>query len=159
MADKLNPVATLAALPLTRKERRPGQGADETNVSRALGLTRLGASYFVVRPGESAFPFHAHLGEDELIYIIEGEGTYRFGTEAYPVRAGDMLGAPAGGRDRAHQLTNSGTAPLRYFCVSDLPSVNVSELPDMGEVVINVRSPDGGHARPTLRLPHSESGR
>ena len=76
MADTLNPVATLAALPLTRKDRRPGQGSDETNVSRAIGLTRLGASYFVVRPGESAFPYHVHYGEDELSLEIvdDGEG-------------------------------------------------------------------------------------
>jgi uncharacterized cupin superfamily protein len=157
MADTLNPVATLAALPLTRKDRRPGQGSDETNVSRAIGLSRLGASYFVVRPGESAFPYHVHYGEDELIYIIEGEGTYRFGEASYAVKAGELLGAPAGGLDRAHQLTNTGTTPLRYFCVSDLPPVNVGDLPEVGELVINVRNPDGTQSRPTLRFPRPEA--
>ena len=159
MAERLNPVATLASLPLTRKDRRTGQGSDETNISRSLGLTRLGASYFEVRPGESAFPYHVHYGEDELIYIIEGAGTYRFGEETYSVRAGDMLGAPAGGPDRAHQLINSGATTLKYFCVSDLPPVNVGDLPEVGELVINVRRADGTQAVPTIRIPRPEPAR
>ena len=154
----LNPVATLSALPLTRKDRRPGQGSDEANVSRALGLKRLGASYFEVRPGEAAFPYHVHYGEDELIYIIAGEGTYRFGDREFAVRAGDMLGAPAGGLEYAHQLTNTGTTTLKYFCVSDLPPVNVGELPEVGELVINVRNPDGTQRQPTMRLPRPGGG-
>jgi uncharacterized cupin superfamily protein len=157
VADKLNPVATLASLPLTRKDRRAGQGSDETNVSRALGLTRLGAAYFEVRPGESAFPYHVHYGEDELIYIVEGEGTYRFGEESYAVKAGDMLGAPAGGVERAHQLINSGATTLKYFCVSDLPTINIGNLPEVDELVINVRKPDGTQAIPTIRMPRPES--
>ncbi|HWA20041.1 MAG TPA: cupin domain-containing protein [Devosia sp.] len=156
MPAPLHPVATLSALPLVRKDRRPGQGADETNVSRALGLKRLGASYFVVRPGESAFPYHVHYGEDELIYVIEGEGTYRFGDQSYAVSAGDMLSAPAGGLENAHQLTNTGNGPLRYFCVSDLPPVNVGDLPEVGELVINVRAPDGTQSVPTIRIPRPE---
>jgi len=156
-AAPFNPVATLRALPLTRKDRRPGQGSDETNVSRAIGLKRLGASYFEVRPGEAAFPYHVHLGEDELIYIIEGEGTYRFGEETYAVKAGDMLGAPAGGVGYAHQLINSGAATLRYFCVSDLPTINVGNLPEVDELVINVRNADGTQSLPTIRLPRPES--
>ena len=152
-AAPFNPVTTLSALPLTRKERRPGQGADETNVSRMIGLTRLGASYFEVRPGEAAFPYHTHYGEDELIYVIEGEGTYRFGGASYAVKAGDMIAGPAGGLEHARQLTNTGTGTLKYFCVSDLPTVNVGELPEVGEYVINVRGPDGTQRTPTIRLP------
>lgn len=153
MSTPFKPVATLSALPLTRKDRRPGQGSDETNVSRALGLKRLGATYFEVRPGEAAFPFHTHYGEDELIYVIEGEGTYRFAEDTYAVKAGDMLSGPAGGREHARQLTNTGTKTLKYFCISDLPTINVGELPEVGEYVINVRGADGGQTVPTIRLP------
>jgi uncharacterized cupin superfamily protein len=157
MAVPFNPVATLSALPLTRRDRRPGQGSDEANVSRAIGLKRLGASYFEVRPGESAFPYHVHLGEDELIYIVEGEGTYRFGKQNYAVKAGDMLGAPAGGVDYAHQLINSGERTLKYFCISDLPPINIGNLPEVDEMVINVRNADGTQTLPTIRLPRPEA--
>ena len=56
---------------------------------------------------------------DELFIILEGEGTYRFGDESYPVKAGDVLGAPAGGSETAHQIINTGTVPLRYFAHLD----------------------------------------
>lgn len=152
MAGKLNPVASLADLPLTRRDRHPGVGSDETNVSRALGLTQLGASYFEVKPGESAFPLHAHYLEDEIIYVIAGEGTYRFGSEAYPVQAGDFLSAPAGRADVAHQLTNSGAATLKYLCISNLPETNVVELPELGVLRIHSRKP-GGPPRVELPMP------
>ncbi len=152
MTDKLNPVLSLAGLALKRRERDPGIGADETNVSRGLGLSQLGASYFEVRPGESAFHFHVHYQEDELIFVVEGEGTYRFGVEVYPVKAGDFLSAPAGRADMAHQLTNSGTGTLKYFCVSSLPEINIVELPDLGVLRIFSRKP-GGPARLELPLP------
>lgn len=155
--EKLNPVATISALPLKRRDLNAGLGADETNLSRALGLTQLGASYFEVRPGESAFPFHVHYLEDEIIYVIAGTGSYRFGTETYAVKAGDFLSAPAGRAEMAHQLTNSGTETLKYICVSNLPETNVVELPDLGVLRVNHRKP-GGYERVELAKPPANGG-
>ena len=152
MTDTLKPVASVDALPLKRRDWDNGIGADETNVSRALGLTELGASYFEVRPGDSAFPFHVHYQEDEIIFIIDGEGTYRFGSDSYAVRAGDILSAPKGRAEMAHQLTNSGERALKYICVSSLPEINVVELPELGVLRINSRKP-GGPARVELKKP------
>jgi uncharacterized cupin superfamily protein len=147
----LTPVATIGALELKRRDWEPGIGADETNVSRPMGLTQLGASYFEVKPGESAFPFHVHYQEDELIYLIGGQGTYRFGDRSYAVKAGDILSAPAGRAEMAHQLTNSGSETLKYLCVSSLPEINVVELPEKGVLRISSRRP-GGPARVELKL-------
>jgi uncharacterized cupin superfamily protein len=158
MTDKFNPVLPLAGLTLKRRERDLGIGADETNISRGLGLTQLGASYFEVRPEESAFHFHVHYQEDELIFVIDGEGTYRFGSEAYPVKAGDFLSAPAGRAEMAHQLINSGTRTLKYFCVSNLPELNVVELPALGLLRIFSRKP-GGPTRLELPMPGNAGGK
>lgn len=153
MSEKpLQPVISIADLALRRRDWGDGIGADETNVSRAMGLSRLGASYFEVRPGEAGFPFHVHYQEDELIFIIEGEGTYRFGDSTYPVKAGDFLSAPAGRAEVAHQLVNTGDRTLRYFCVANYMDTNVVELPELGVVRISSRVP-GGPAR--LEFPLS----
>ncbi len=148
----LNPVVSVSGLTLKRRDWDPGIGANETNVSRPMGLTQLGASYFEVAPGEAAFPFHVHYQEDELIYVIAGEGTYRFGTASYPVKPGDILSAPAGREEVAHQLVNSGTETLKYICVSNLPAINVVELPELGVLRISSRVP-GGPARVELKKP------
>ena len=49
--------------------------------------------------------------EDEMFVILEGQGTCRFGAENYPVAAGEVPGAPRGGVEYPHKLTNTGTCP------------------------------------------------
>lgn len=147
---RFNPVVSLASLPLTRRDRYAGVGSDETNVSRAMRLKSLGASYFEVRPGKSAFPLHAHYLEDEAIFVIDGAGTYRFGDQHYAVKAGDFISAPAGRAELAHQLVNTGTGTLKYLCVSNLPDTNVVELPELGVLRIHDRR-EGGYGSIELK--------
>ena len=108
-------------------------GATVGPIGESLGLTLLGAMLTVVEPGKRAFPFHNHLGNDEMFVILEGEGTYRFGGEEYPVRAGSVCGAPKGGPDRAHQLVNSGDRPLKYIGISTRNDPEIVEYPDSGK--------------------------
>ena len=143
MDKSFEPVIGLSGLTLNRHDRGPGIGADGANFTRAMGLTMLGASYFEVKPGESAFPFHVHYLEDEIIVILEGEGTYRFGDTAHKVTVGDVLGAPAGRAELAHQLTNTGSGTLKYICVANQTETNVVELPEQGVLRVHHRKPDG----------------
>ena len=98
----------------------------------AIGLMGLGCALHVVAPGKRAFPFHAHHVADEMFVILSGEGEYRYGDEIFPVRAGDVIGAPAG--PRAHQLINSGGAELRYLGISTIGSADVVEYPELRKV-------------------------
>ncbi len=95
-----------------------------------LGLGRLGLLRSVVEPGKRAFPFHNHLGTEEAFVILEGEGTYRYGDGEHAVRAGDVCGAPKGGRDTAHQLVNTGDGPLVYIGISSSSDPDIVEYPD-----------------------------
>lgn len=133
-------VVALSELALKRRDLAAGIGSDSSNISRVMGLTQIGASYFEVQPGESAFPLHAHYQEDEIIIVLSGTGTYRFAGENHAVKAGDTLAAPAGRAELAHQLTNSGAETLKYICVSSLPEINVVELPELGVVLIHSRT-------------------
>ena len=99
----------------------------------ALGMSGIGAMFVTVQPGRRAFPFHNHLGNDEMFVILEGEGTYRFGDQDFPVRAGDVCAAPRGGQDAAHQIINSGDKPLKYLGVSTQNDPDVVEYPDSGK--------------------------
>ncbi|MEL6599383.1 MAG: hypothetical protein AAFR40_07620, partial [Pseudomonadota bacterium] len=49
-------------------------GATIAPIGRALGMTGLGCMYVQVEPGKRAFPFHNHLGNDEMFVILEGTG-------------------------------------------------------------------------------------
>ena len=98
----------------------------------AIGLTGLGCALHVVPPGKRAFPFHAHHVADEMFVILSGEGEYRYGDESFPVRAGDVIGAPAG--PRAHRLINTGNAELRYLGISTIGGADIVEYPQLQEV-------------------------
>ena len=103
-------------------------------VGQLLGLQGLGCAVHVVPPGKKAFPFHRHHVMDELFFIVSGKGEYRFGDEMMPVRAGDLVAAPAG--TKAHQLINTGSEDLRYLGISSGSSVDVVDYPDSKKVAM-----------------------
>ncbi|MFT4185593.1 MAG: cupin domain-containing protein [Rhizobium sp.] len=98
-----------------------------------IGLKDLGISYNEVPPGKSGCPFHNHHVEEELFVILDGEGEYRFGTERIAVTKGDVLGAPAGGHETAHQLINTGPGVLTYLAISTKAKTEIVEYPDSGK--------------------------
>ena len=131
---EFSPVVSLSALPLGSYERGSAyQSSDAEGVGVRLGLTRLGATYTEVAPGKSSCPYHVHHGVDEMFVILEGEGVYRFGNRRYRVGAGDVLGAPRGGPEFAHKLTNTGAGTLKYLGISSTADADVCEYPDSGK--------------------------
>jgi uncharacterized cupin superfamily protein len=132
-------------------------GAD-VRIGPMIGVRDLGISYSEVPPGKSGCPFHNHHVEDEIFIILEGEGTYRFGKDAYPIKAGDVLGAPAGGQETAHNLINTGTVPLRYYSISTMATTEVCEYPDSGKFLVSSRTTGNPYDRATLRhLQHLDN--
>jgi uncharacterized cupin superfamily protein len=127
------PVVNIADLKLDRWTQSEFYGAADVRIGPMIGVKDLGISYSEVEPGKSSCPFHNHHVEDEMFIILEGEGTYRFGSESYPIKAGDVLGAPAGGQDTAHQIINTGTTVLRYYGISTMSLADVCEYPDSGK--------------------------
>ena len=140
---KSNPVVTLSALALERYGRGPVFGGMEGQVARRLGLGKLGATYVEVEPGKSLCPFHVHHVVDEMFVLLEGEGEYRFGDETHRVSAGDVLGAPCGGPELAHRLTNVGSGTLKYLAISSMAEADVCEYPDSGKFAVGSGLPDG----------------
>jgi uncharacterized cupin superfamily protein len=114
-------------------------GSVDADIAGPLRLTQLGAALTEVAPGKSCCPFHVHHAEDEMFVILEGEGAYRFGDASYEVRAGHVLGAPRGGPEYAHKLTNTGQGPLRYFSISSKADIEVCEYPDSGKFLVSSR--------------------
>lgn len=127
-------------------------GANVSPLGQALGLKGLGAMLISVEPGRRAFPFHNHLGNDELFIVLEGEGTYRFGNGEYPVRAGSVCAAPRGGPETAHQLINTGAGPLRYLGISTAQDPDVCEYPDSGKYAAFAIAPGPDFRHAHLRV-------
>lgn len=107
---------------------------------KMIGSTGIGVMVTIVPPGKRAFPFHVHHQTHELFVILEGEGSYRFGDQTYPIKAGDVCAAPTGGPEVAHQIVNTGSVPLKYLGISATPAgTEVVEYPDSGKFAVTSR--------------------
>jgi len=131
MTDQKKPILNIEDA--TFMDFKSPNGKFDAKISRmgpVVGAQKLGAMLTVVEPGKRAFPFHVHHDIEEMFYVIEGEGEYRFGAETYPIRQGDLLGAPTGGPERAHQIVNTGSATLKYLSFSTMNKMDIVEYPD-----------------------------
>lgn len=122
--------------------RSPGGrfAAGFASLTDALGARKLGVSLAVVPPGKCAFPKHAHHTNEEMVFILEGAGTWHCGGDSRPVRAGDLVSAPPGDGTTAHQLENTSDAALRYLTFSTREGPEVVEYPDSGKFAVSSRA-------------------
>ena len=101
-------------------------------VGAHIGAQKLGYSFFTVPPGRTAFPYHNHTGNEEMIYIITGDGVLRLGKDELAVSADTVIACPPG--DFPHQLINTGDRELRYLVVSTMAYPDISEYPDSNKI-------------------------
>ena len=141
MTETAKPVINIADVPLRDNAHGEAFAAKIGSFGRMIGSTGMGVMLHVVEPGKKAFPFHAHHMTQELFVILEGEGTYRFGAESYPVKAGDVCAAPTGGPEVAHQIVNTGKTTLKYLGISANPTGtgDVVEYPDSKKFAVSSR--------------------
>jgi uncharacterized cupin superfamily protein len=130
------PIVNLSDLPLDWREKGTRFQVGLAEISQPLGLSAIGATLHVVPAGKTAWPFHRHHGCDELFLVLEGTGEYRVGDRRLPMRAGDCIGAPAGGE--AHQIINSSAAELRYIAFASRGRADVIEYPDSGRLAVDI---------------------
>ena len=65
----------------------------------------------VVAPGDGP-PLHVHAGEEETLYVLEGEVRFRLGDEVHTGSAGSIAFVPRG---TPHAFQNVGDAPARML--------------------------------------------
>lgn len=113
-------------------------------IGSQLGARKLGYNITAVAPGKRAFPFHNHHVNEEMFFVLAGRGEVRIGAEVYSIREGDIIACPAGGRDTAHQIINTGEEELRYLAVSTTESPELVEYPDSGKFGVLAELPEEG---------------
>ncbi len=137
------PAAFAASGPAAEKyDARMGQ------IASALGAVKLGYNVTAVPPGKRAFPCHNHLVNEEMFFVLEGQGEVRIGEATYPIRPGDVIACPAGGAETAHQIRNTGSVDLKYLAVSTKLSPDIAEYPDSGKFGVLADLPPGPDGKP-----------
>jgi uncharacterized cupin superfamily protein len=95
----------------------------------AAGLTRTGLSRYRLGPGERAMPVHVHGDEEELFYVLAGDGLSWQDGRTYAVRAGDCILHRPGAE--AHTIAGAGEG-LDVLAFGSGSDTGVSWLPRTG---------------------------
>jgi len=111
-------------------------------VGAAIDSKMIGFNVTVIAPGKKAFPYHAHRGNEEMFFILEGEGSIRLADGTHKIRKGDFISLPPG-RDSAHQIINDSKAPLKYLAVSTMLSPEAVEYPDSQKIGVTAGTGGG----------------
>jgi uncharacterized cupin superfamily protein len=128
-------VINLSEVPVIELNAPEGSpfGGSRQRAGAAVGSQKLGYSFFTVPPGKAAFPYHTHTTNEEMIYVVAGQGILRLAKEELEVTAGTIIACPPG-TEFPHQLVNTGHEELRYLVVSTMDYPDLSEYPDSNKI-------------------------
>lgn len=121
--------------------------AEFRQLGRPLGAEKLGYQVIDIPEGKKPFPLHFHHANEEMFFVIAGEGTLRDGASERPLRAGDFVCCPPGPGSE-HQILG-GSGGIRVLAVSTRIAPEIVEYPDSDKIgVINPpRSAEGSWLR------------
>ena len=91
----------------------------------AGGLTEMGASHVVLKPGAWSSQRHWHEGEDELLIMLTGEAVLIEDDGRTLLRAGDICAWPKG-VENGHHLVNESGADCSFVAISAGPNTGGS---------------------------------
>ena len=127
---------------ITRRERLK---ADIRESEKGFGFTEYSAlpaglgrhckvSFYELPPRHANYPYHYHLDQEEVFYIISGHGVLKTPDGDRPVQAGDLIFCPSG-EGGAHRLTNtSDTETMVYLDFDTVAAMDVTVYPDSRKI-------------------------
>jgi uncharacterized cupin superfamily protein len=128
----------------------PGYEWHRIRLARRLGGEMLGASVYVLEPGQRSFPYHFHHANEELLIVLEGMVIVRTPEGETPAGRGDALIFTKGPRG-AHQIINRSDGRARYLVISTMVEPEIAEYPDSGNIGVFAGRAPGGAGKGTLQ--------
>jgi uncharacterized cupin superfamily protein len=129
----------------------PGFRVKRARLGHQLGTVRVGISVWELPPGEAAYPYHFHLGEEEVVLVLQGRPALRTPAGWRRVERGEAL-AFGVGEEGAHQLVNDTDEPVRIVAISSQGTADVVIYPDQGLIGAADRRLHGTGLRKSFRL-------
>ena len=109
----------------------PNSYLERASLSRRAGMKRAHVSLGRIPPGKDSFAYHAHLLEEEWLYILSGRGIAEIDGEEHEVGPGDFIGFPT--PSVAHLLKNPFDEDLTYLMGGEDLPMDVVEFPRLGQ--------------------------
>lgn len=129
---------------------QPGYRWRRIRIARRLGGEMLGASIYLIEPGEKSFPYHFHRSNEEMLIVLDGEVMVRTPERERSAGKGDALIFNRG-PEGAHQVINRSNQDARIMMLSTMVEPEIAEYPDSGKVGLFAGAPPGGSSEDGLR--------
>ncbi|MEH3158427.1 MAG: cupin domain-containing protein [Sphingomonas taxi] len=107
----------------------PCAGRTIRDLAAAGGASDWAANHCTIPPGGWSSQRHWHVGEDELVVVLAGEGVLIDDDGRTTMRAGDVAVFPKGDGN-GHHLVNDGTTDLLLLALS-VPETQRCHYPDI----------------------------
>ncbi len=134
-------MANLLAPRWVERDAPDGFRARRARLGGAAGATRLGASLWEVPPGEAAYPYHFHLGDEEVLVVLAGSPVLRAPDGERTLAPGEVVAFPTG-EGGAHGLRNDGETAVRFLALSTSGHPDIVVYPDSDKLSAAERRPD-----------------
>jgi uncharacterized cupin superfamily protein len=105
-------------------------------LGRAAGLERCGLNLIRVPAGKESFTYHAHLHEEEWVYILSGRATIESGDVMHEVAAGDFIAFPT--PSEPHVLRNTSSEDVVYLTGGERAALDVCDFPRDGKRMVRL---------------------
>lgn len=92
-------------LDLKHKNEHPKYEYYKFEVPKTGEKSKVQVSFYEIPPNKSNYPFHYHLRDEEVFYIIKGKGLLKTFDSEIIVQEGDVIVCPPSPQG-AHMLTN-----------------------------------------------------
>jgi len=125
-------------------ERRehPGFNCLRARIGRQAGSKKVGASLWELPEGQTAYPYHWHVAEEELLIVLDGAPSLRTPDGWRELDEGEVVSFPCG-EEGAHQIVNRTEKPVRFLAVSN-QQPDIIVRPDSQTIAACERRPEGG---------------
>lgn len=108
--------------------------ASWTDLGIASGSVGIGLRRIQIDPGCWPTPAHVHGSQEEIFFVLGGEGTVLLGDEAHNVSRGHAVSRPPGTRV-AHAF-RAGDAGLTYLAFGSREPNDIAYYPRSGKVYL-----------------------
>jgi uncharacterized cupin superfamily protein len=130
--------------------RPEGFRSQRARIAYELGSELIGCSLWRVPPGEAAYPYHFHIGDEELVIVIRGRPMLRTPQGTRELDEGEAVRFPPG-EDGAHQILNRSDEPIAFLAVSSHGRADVVVYPDSNKLGAGERLPRSDGLRALFR--------
>ena len=130
---------------------QPGFRSLRARLSHQAGCERLGLSLWELPPHETAYPYHFHLAEEELLLVLDGRPSLRTPDGWRDLQQGEVV-AFLRGEHGAHQIVNRTGDTVRFLAFSTSGEPDIVIRPDSGTLGAYERGPHGGGLRAVFRM-------